>query len=180
MVMKRLLLTGALCAAFLCRPASAQDSLMNLAPETDYVVMELFGRSSAEVLIKALRIQRADEAPFLEVYKLFSNEKAPIAQARVALLRRYNEVFETLDEDMLNYIVKGLMKNDREFLDLHIRYYKRIAKLIGGNRAAIFFQVDNYLDQVVRIDLQKELPFINTLETEKRPAMKLADASAPR
>ncbi len=83
------------------------------------------------------------------------------------MLRRYNEVFESLDEPMLHYIVKNLMKNDREFLDLQTRYYKRFAKVIGGNRAAIFFQVDNYLDQIVRIDLQRQLPFINTLETEK-------------
>lgn len=180
MVMKNVILMGALCAATCWHAAKAQDSslVINLAPETDMVVLELFGRPTAAVMISALRINRSDEGAFMEAYQQFSEEKAPIAQARVALLRRYNEVFESLDEPMLHYLVKNLMKNDREYLDLQNRYYKRFAKVIGGNRAAMFFQVDNYLDQIVRIDLQRQLPFINTLETEKRPAMKFTEARA--
>ncbi len=77
--MKNVLLTGAILAASIWHTAHAQDSslVINLVPETDMVVIEIFGRPTAAVMISALRINRSDEGAFMEAYQQFSQEKAP-------------------------------------------------------------------------------------------------------
>ncbi len=55
-------------------------------------------------------------------------------------------------------------------MDLQTRYYRRMIKVLGANRAAMFFQLDNYLDQSERLFVQTGLPFIRELESGRKIA----------
>ncbi|WP_298714398.1 hypothetical protein [Chitinophaga sp.] len=147
-----------------------QDSSSAGTQLSEDVVLRLFGRTREVVFTELLRVGRSEQPEFLETFYAYTEEKMPVAQMRALLLRTYNEKFQALDEPMLQNLTKNILKNDREYVDLQTRYYRRMIKVIGATRAAMFFQLDNYLDQSERLFLQTGLPFIRELETGRRIA----------
>ncbi len=148
----------------------AQDTAQAEVPFSEDVVLRLFGRTREAVFTEILRVGRGEQPVFLETFYDYAQEKMPIAQMRGVLLREYNEKFQMLDEPVLHNLTKSILKNDRDFVDLQTRYHRRMVKLLGASRAAMFFQLDNYLDQSERLYLQNGLPFIRELETGRRIA----------
>lgn len=171
--MSKLMLTTLLGALLASAPLFGQDTATAATagiPVSEDVVLRLFGRTREAVFTDVLRVGRSEQPGFLEAFYAYAEEKLPIAQMRLVLLRTYNEKFQALDEGMLHDLTKNILKNDREYVDLQTRYYRRMIKVLGANRAAMFFQLDNYLDQSERLYLQNGLPFIRELESGRRLA----------
>jgi len=168
--MSNMMLTTLLGALLSSASLFGQDTASASVPLTEDVVLRLFGRTREAVFTEMLRVGRGEQPAFLETFYAYAEEKMPIAQMRSVLLRDYNEKYELLDEPLLHNLTKNILKNDREFVDLQTRYYRRMIKVLGANRAAMFFQLDNYLDQSERLYLQNGLPFIRELETGRRLA----------
>lgn len=168
--MSNLMLTTLMGALLSGASLFAQDTSSANYPLSEDGVLRLFGRTREAVFTEVLNVGRSEQPEFLQTFYAYAEEKTPIAMMRALLLRNYNENFQALDEQMLQNLTKNILKNDREFVDLQTRYYRRMIKVIGANRAAKFFQLDNYLDQSERLDLQNGLPFIRELETGRKIA----------
>ncbi|RPD38242.1 hypothetical protein EG028_25430 [Chitinophaga barathri] len=135
------------------------------------IVFRLFGKTREDLFSNYLHITRSEQTEFTEALMQYENEKAPFTEERIALLRLYNEKFQSVDEQMMTELTKSIIKNDKEFVSLQIRYYRRMIKLLGSNRAAMFFQLDNYLELSSRLYIQDGLPFIKELETDRKLAV---------
>ncbi|WP_346319653.1 hypothetical protein [Chitinophaga sp. YIM B06452] len=135
------------------------------------IIFRLFGKTREALFSNFLRITRSEQTEFGEVLTQYETEKAPFTERRNYLLRLYNEKFQTVDEQMMTELTKNTIKNDKEFVSLQIRYYRRMIKLLGSNRAAMFFQLDNYLELSSRLYIQGGLPFIKELETDRKLAI---------
>ncbi|WP_157986606.1 hypothetical protein [Chitinophaga alhagiae] len=159
-----------LAAIVTCMPASAQDSTAAILPDND-IVLDLFGRSREDLFCNYLKVSRGERPLFLEALSQYETEKDPYIQERIALLKVYNEKYTSLDEPMMNSLTKNIIRNDKEFVALQTRFYRRMIKLLGGNRAAMFFQLDNYLELSTRLYIQDALPFIRELESDRKMAV---------
>lgn len=168
--MKHFKLLCLLAAIVTCMPVSAQDSTATVPPDND-IVLNLFGRSREDLFCNYLKVARGERALFLEALSQYEAEKDPYIQERIALLKVYNEKYTSLDEPMMNSLTKNIIRNDKEFVALQTRFYRRMIKLLGGNRAAMFFQLDNYLELSTRLYLQDDLPFIRELESDRKMAV---------
>lgn len=162
-----LCLLGAFAA---CTPVLAQDSTAAANPEND-IVLSLFGRSREDLFCNYLKVSRGERPLFIDALAQYEMEKEPYIQERIGLLKVYNEKYTSLDEPMMNSLTKNIIRNDKEFVALQTRFYRRMIKLLGGNRAAMFFQLDNYLELSTRLYLQDELPFIKELESGRKLAV---------
>lgn len=153
-----------------CTPVSAQDSTAAAVPEND-IVMSLFGRSREDLFCNYLKVSRGERPLFIDALNQYEMEKQPYIQERIGLLKVYNEKYTSLDEPMMNSLTKNIIRNDKEFVALQTRFYRRMIKLLGGNRAAMFFQLDNYLELSTRLYIQDDLPFIKELESDRKLAV---------
>ena len=154
-----------------CMPVMAQDSTAAPRnPESD-IVHSLFGRSREDLFCNYLKVSRGERGVFLEALTQYEAEKDPYIQERIALLKVYNEKYTSLDEPMMNSLTKNIIRNDKEFVALQTRFYRRMINLLGGTRAAMFFQLDNYLELSTRLYIQDDLPFIKELESDRKLAV---------
>ncbi|MBO9153773.1 hypothetical protein ACFOTA_16255 [Chitinophaga sp. GCM10012297] len=135
------------------------------------IVFRLFGKTREDLFANYLRITRSEQTEFDAALMQYETEKAPFTEERNYLLRLYNEKFQTVDEQMMTELTKNIIKNDKEFVSLQTRYYRRMIKLLGSNRAAMFFQLDNYLELASKLYIQGGLPFIKELETDRKLAV---------
>jgi hypothetical protein len=171
--MRNLLLICLLGAQLTGTPLLAQNETPaeeTAASEGD-IIFRLFGKTRETLFSNFLRITRSEQTEFGDVLSQYETEKAPFTEKRNYLLRLYNEKFQTVDEQMMTELTKSTIRNDKEFVSLQIRYYRRMIKLLGSNRAAMFFQLDNYLELSSRLYIQGGLPFIKELETDRKLAI---------
>ncbi|CAL1518675.1 hypothetical protein [Chitinophaga sp. MM2321] len=145
----------------------AQDTAALGTSEYD-CVPEVFGKNRAVLMKDFLQISMIEEKTFGDALLEYEKEKTPWLAERVALLRMYNQEFSSLDERKMNSLTRQLINNDQEFGRLQIRYFRKMNKVLGANRAAKFFQLDSYLEQSSRVYIQKGLPFIKELEAERQ------------
>ncbi|MEZ2445726.1 hypothetical protein AB6805_28620 [Chitinophaga sp. RCC_12] len=133
----------------------------------DDLVTTIFGKNRLSLLADNLNISRLEERAFEEALLEYETEKSPWLSERIALLKMYNEEFTSLDNAKLNSLTKQMINNDLEFGRLQMRYFRKMNKVLGATRAAKFFQLDNYIEQSSRVYLQRQLPFIKELESDK-------------
>jgi hypothetical protein len=132
------------------------------------LVTAVFGKTKQALLADYLKISTVEESAFQSALLEYESDKRPWLSERIALLKMYNEEFASLDNAKLNTLTKQLINNDLEFGRLQMRYFRKMNKLLGATRAAQFFQLDNYIEQSTRVYIQKQLPFIQELESGKR------------
>ncbi|MGX5816928.1 hypothetical protein ACWKWU_01955 [Chitinophaga lutea] len=157
-------------ALSMATPVLGQDSTAAGAAESD-IVYQLFGKSRQDLFCTYLKVSRGEQPEFLDAFAEYEAEKAPFIEERIGLLKVYNEKYASLDEPMMNVLTRNIIRNDREFVELQTRFYRRMIKLLGGNRAAMFFQLDNYLELSTRLYIQDDLPFIRELESGRKLAL---------
>ncbi|MGO4291981.1 hypothetical protein [Chitinophaga sp. RAB17] len=151
--------------------SSVKAQIITIATETavdEDLVMTIFGKTKQVLLSDYLKISPVEEPAFQTALVEYENDKSPWLTERVALLKMYNEEFSSLDNAKLNTLTKQLINNDLEFGRLQMRYFRKMNKLLGATRAAKFFQLDNYIEQSTRVYIQKQLPFIKELESDKQ------------
>lgn len=144
--------------------AHAQTVQVAMPLEGEDIITEIFGKNKDALLKDYLRISPVETKGFQEALMDYETDKQPWQAERLALLRMYNEEFTSLDEKKLNSLTKQMMNNDLEYSHLQMRYFRRMNKLLGANRAAKFFQLDSYFEQSTKSYIQNNLPFIKELE----------------
>ena len=50
---------------------------------------------------------------------------------------------------------------------LQKKYFDKMSKTIGGKQAAKFFQLEDYLENNIRLGIQESIPFIEQLDNTK-------------
>jgi hypothetical protein len=48
------------------------------------------------------------------------------------------------------------------------KYYKKMSKLVGGLNASRFFQLEDYLENNIRLAIQESIPFIGELDKTRK------------
>lgn len=148
---------------------AAQDSISTVATNENNIIIGVFGLSKQLLFNEYLQISPYQQSEFMRVLMDYDSEKNEISAERLMLLDLYNQEYDTRSENKSDMIAQQILNNDVEYARFHKRFYKRFSKLLGGTRAARFFQLENYLEQVVRMQLQQELPFIRSLEIKRKP-----------
>ncbi|ATL48680.1 hypothetical protein COR50_16765 [Chitinophaga caeni] len=157
-------------------PAVAQDASpgnidANTVAKPVYepdVIYKIFGKTRELLFCEYLDITPGEQMKFLDEFMEYETEKLPWKQERDVLLRTYNEKFTSLEEEKLYNITRHLWANEKEYGAIQMRYYKRLTKLIGSARTSQFFQLDNYFEQLTRLYIQNDLPFIQELEASRK------------
>ncbi|RAJ06594.1 hypothetical protein LX64_01721 [Chitinophaga skermanii] len=151
-------------------PVSAQDasgSTYAPSPEPD-LVFTIFGKTRELLMSDYLDITPTEQSKFIDEIIAYETEKRPWLIERIALLKLYNNMYSSIEEEKMFSLTRQLLNNDKEYAAIQLRYYKRMAKLLGSSRAAKFFQLDNYLESVSRLYVQNDLPFIKELESSRK------------
>ncbi|MDQ0109925.1 hypothetical protein SAMN05660909_04066 [Chitinophaga terrae (ex Kim and Jung 2007)] len=152
----------------LAAQSTPETEAVVLTENQNDVVTQIFGKNKLALMSETLNLSPIEEKAFEVTLIDYEAEKEPWLSERLALLKMYNEEFSSVDERKMNSLTRQMINNDLEFTRLQLRYFRRMNKLLGANRAAKFFQLDSYIEQSTRSHIQNQLPFIKELELDKR------------
>ena len=112
------------------------------------------------VVTANMMMTEAEGEIFWPLYREWDAEVSKIMDARISLIRDYAENYDGITDEKADEIVKADFKLDDKRLKLEQKYYKKMAKALSPKIAARFFQIDNAITLLLRLQVASELPLV--------------------
>jgi len=151
--MKKLALAVAGLILVLPGAAAAQEEYVELLRQ-DIVTQK------TALLTDAMALDAAQSEKFWPIVREYDVERAAIADRRIALIKKYAANYETMTSDMAKEIAEESMKIDESMMKLKKDYFGKVSKALTPVEATRFLQVENFVDNLLRLQTQYELPLI--------------------
>jgi hypothetical protein len=158
--MKTRLLTFAL---FLCVTFSYAQS----NKEDVEIIQNIFGKEKKELVQSYMTIPEDKKTEFWTLYDKYEIERKNLGKERIALIESYANSYETLDDKKAVELMSQKMKWLDNYSKFQKKYYGSVSKLLGGRQASKFFQLEDYIENNIRVFIQESIPFIDELDKSK-------------
>ena len=133
--------------------ASAQEQYMELLRQD-------INTQKTAILTEAMALDDAQAEKFWPIVREYDLERAKISDRRLDVIKKYAANYETMTADMADKLMSESMKIDSDMMNLKKDYYKKISKQLSAVEGARFLQVENFVDNLIRLQVQSELPLV--------------------
>jgi len=164
--MKRFILLGVF--SMFCLVSFAQSNKEDIE-----MIQAIYGKDKKAIV--ADFIMPADEEKtksFWTQYDAYETERKALGQKRIALLEKYANAYNDLDDKTTDDIMVQSMSLQKQADGLIGTYYGKIKKSVGVKQAAQFYQLESYLMSATRVYILGHIPFIDELEKAEPPTPK--------
>jgi len=131
------------------------------------IIQNMFGKQKKELTQVYMTIPEDKKAGFWSLYDQYETERKALGKERIALIEAYANDYATLDDKKASDLMNRKMKWLGDFSKLQKKYYDSMSKIIGGLQASKFFQLEDYLENNIRLYIQENIPFIDELDKTK-------------
>ncbi len=153
--MKKLVLTAACLLLGLPGLASAQD-------QSQYVELlrQNIKTQKTAILTGAMDLDAEQSEKFWPIVREYDLKRAEIADRRLATIKKYVANYETMTPDMAEGLIKEYFEVHSDMLKLKKDYFGKVSKELSAVEGARFLQVENFVDTMLRLQVQSEIPLI--------------------
>ncbi len=131
------------------------------------LIQSAYGKSKKELIQAYMTIPESQSAAFWAEYDKYENERKAIGRERIALIEEYANNYATLDDKKAGELMGKKMKMTDSFSKLQKKYFGNMSKIIGGVQASKFMQLEDYLDNNIKLMIQESIPFIDEIDKTK-------------
>jgi hypothetical protein len=116
-----------------------------------------------------MTIPEAQAAKFWTLYDTYEDARKKLGKERIAVIEAYANSYETLDNKKATELVTKKLAWTNKYTAFQQTYFTKFAAVIGGLQAAKFIQLEDYIENCIRLNIQEEIPFIGELDKTKMP-----------
>lgn len=131
------------------------------------IIQNMFGKEKKELIQAYMTIPEDKKAGFWTLYDQYETDRKKLGKERIALIEAYANDYATLDDKKASLLMDRKMKWLGDYSKLQKKYYDSMSKQIGGLQASKFFQLEDYLENNIRLYIQENIPFIDELDKTK-------------
>jgi len=128
------------------------------------IVQKYFGAQKAALLKEYMAFTPQQDSAFWPVYNKYENERQALGAQRVALIDQYMKNIKDITADQAKEMVDKGVALEISFKNLQKKYFAEVAKKIGPVKAAQFYQFENYINNVINLTIQENIPFVGDME----------------
>ena len=133
------------------------------------LIQSIFGKEKKELVQVYMTIPEAQSAKFWTLYDEYETARKKLGQERIKLIEAYATNYETLDSKKASDLVTKKFAWADKYTKFQQLYFTKFSAIIGGLQAAKFFQLEDYIENCIRVSIQEEIPFIGELDKTKTP-----------
>ena len=119
-----------------------------------------YGIEKKQIIEQSMTLSEKEASIFWPIYDDYEDSRRKLGEERLLLIHDYVIAYSSLTDAKASEITLRCFKNDEAIARLHKKYYKKVRKALSPLKAAQFVQVEGYLQNIVRIQIQNGLPFI--------------------
>ena len=125
---------------------------------------QLFGTEKMALVKNYMALTPQQDSVFWSDYNDYETSRLELGKRRIKLVEDYAKNYMTLTEDKATELIEESNAIDVEFKKLQKTYYKKMTKSVGAMKAAQFYQFESYLNNVINISIQENIPYVGELE----------------
>jgi len=128
------------------------------------MVQKYFGAEKVALVKQYMALTPKQDSAFWPVYTKYEAERQALGAERIGLIDAYLKKIKDITEaDATTMVDKGVAL-EIKFKNLQKRYFTEMAKKIGPVKAAQFYQFENYINNVINLNIQENIPFVGEME----------------
>jgi hypothetical protein len=116
------------------------------------------------LLKEYMKFTPKQDSLFWKDYNAYEAERQELGKKRIQLIDEYLKAIENVNEAKATDMVDRSNANEIAFKQLQKKYFTKMAKTIGPVKAAQFYQFENYLNNIINLMIQENIPFLGELE----------------
>lgn len=155
-----------LAACFITATTFAQDAV---SKEDIDVIQSVFGKEKKELVQQYMTLAPDQSAKFWSIYDEYEVKRKELNRQRIGIIQDYATAYDKLDNAKADDLAKRALENEISLDKLHLQYYKKVSTAVGGVNAAKFFQLEGYLQTIIKAHVMDQIPFIGELDKTKKP-----------
>ena len=130
-------------------------------------MQSLWGMQKRDIVKAHMKITSSDSASFWNAYEKYEDSRKDLGSERINTIVDYAQNYSTLTDSKADELIMKMLANNSKFLELLNNTYNQMKGVISPLKAAQFVQLESYLDSVLKIALQDEIPLIGEVDKEK-------------
>ena len=128
------------------------------------LVQQYFGTEKMALVREYMKLTPGQDSVFWGDYNTYETARQELGKRRILLIDEYAKNLVNMSDAKATELVNEANALDVEFKKLQKTYYKKMTKTIGAVKAAQFYQLESYLNNVINLGIANNIPFIGELE----------------
>jgi hypothetical protein len=134
------------------------------------IVQKYFGVEKMAVVKDYMKLTPKEDSLFWKDYNTYETQRQAIGKKRLDMTNEYMKVINNVSETTATQLVDRANAIDNEFNALIKKYFTKFSKTIGPVKAAQFYQFENYINNIIKLTIQENIPFVGELELKHQKA----------
>ncbi len=135
-------------------------------------LQDAFGKDKAELVKQYMNIPAEKDAAFWSLYDQYETARKALGKSKAELIADYAKSYADLDDKKATDLMKRKADLQDEYTKMNRKFFPQFSKVLGGTQAAKFFQLEDYLNNIINLGIQNNIPFIGEIDKSKIPAVK--------
>lgn len=131
------------------------------------MIQAMFGKQKKELIAAYMTIPEAKSAGFWSMYDKYETERKALGRKRIKLIEDYANAYETMTDAKATKLMNDKIAWLTSFTALQKKYFTSFSTVIGGVQSGKLFQLEDYLENNIRLAIQESIPFIDELDKTK-------------
>ncbi len=126
------------------------------------VVRDVLNAEKKAAVAETMELSEAETGPFWALYNEYNAELYKVHTERVNIIKDFAAQYESMTDEKADALVNRSLAYETKLLKLNKSYYKKFKKILPATKAALYFQVESKIDDLINASLAAEIPLVNT------------------
>jgi hypothetical protein len=133
------------------------------------LIQSIFGKEKKELVKQYMTIPEAKSAGFWKLYDAYEDERKKLGRERIKIIEEYADNYDKLDDKKASALATKKLAWATKYTQFQQKYFTKFSTAIGGLQATKLLQLEDYIENCIRVRISEEIPFIGELDKEKLP-----------
>jgi hypothetical protein len=131
------------------------------------IIQSMFGKAKKDLVSQYMTIPADKSQAFWKTYDEYEAARTALGRERFSLIEEYANAYVNMDEKVADGLTNKKFKWLGSYVKMQQKYYKSFSKVIGAAQASKLMQLEDYLENNIRLSIQESIPFIDELDKSK-------------
>jgi hypothetical protein len=124
------------------------------------LIQAAFGMEKKAIVAEFVQPSDQHKDAFWNLYDEYETERKALGKERIELLTQYAESYLALTDDQADEWTKKVIELQKNTDKLIVTYYEKVRAVTDGIVAVQFYQIENYILTMIRMEILQKVPFV--------------------
>ena len=115
-----------------------------------------------QIIASNLNLSDTEAAEFWPVYERYAADFGKIDEDRATIVKEYSDAFGSVTDDQADNLVRRWLDTDVAAAQLRQKYLSVVRKVLPGQKAATFFQIDRRISMMIDVQIMSQIPLVQS------------------